>query len=384
MCYENQPWKGLRFNRKKARIETIEKLIREWSLKPVPWCSTGYYYADPCRPGLSFYHDAGVFYIQEPSAMSVVEEALINETDIVLDLCAAPGGKSTALAERCRFLIANEILPNRAKILSSNIERLGFDNVIVTNAAPDRICSELSNSFSVVLVDAPCSGEGMMRKDETAVNEWSEENVLLCVSRQREILSNACQAVMPGGKLVYSTCTFDPRENEDQIRNFLKEHPDFKLSRQLRMMPHKIQGEGHFLAVMVREGTLKLSSMDQKSLQRSFEQALKNTGIHIIRSGLVPGEVFIDKKKNKIYEPSHAEIMASDFEHCQNGINLLDEDLVRRFLHGEALSINESNAMSKGSDGFLGIYYDGYPLGLGKKVGNTVKNHLPKGLRHTS
>ncbi|MBQ9420999.1 MAG: RsmB/NOP family class I SAM-dependent RNA methyltransferase, partial [Lachnospiraceae bacterium] len=286
--YDEEPVKGLRFNPRRARPETVEKLVREWSLEPVPWCKDGYYYqenaddteANPdsditgngdtvanvpgaenngatggsrvIRPGLSPYHDAGVFYIQEPSAMITASSADIRETDVVLDLCAAPGGKSTQAAALAGLLVSNEPIANRARILSSNIERMGFANTVVTSAWPDELARVCGAMFDRIIVDAPCSGEGMMRKDETAVEEWSPANVALCIERQAEILEAADEMLKTGGKLTYSTCTFEYGENEGQIRHFLEAHPDYTLLDMHLLYPHEIRGEGHFCAVLLK------------------------------------------------------------------------------------------------------------------------------------
>ena len=382
--YDAPPVKGLRFNMKKARKDTVERLIRQWKLEPVPWCPTGFTFTE-CRPGLSPYHDAGVFYMQEPSAMCVAEEAEIGGSECVLDLCAAPGGKASAAAERCRLLLANEIHPGRARILSSNMERMGFGNTIVCSASPDRLSEILPGQFDTVICDAPCSGEGMMRKDETAAEEWSPGNVALCVRRQKMILSEAAVLVKPGGKLVYSTCTFEEAENEEQINGFLEEHPEFRLIRQRRIWPHTEKGEGHYCALL-RKGCscpTENTEGDPGELLRCLEKKLAASGIHLLRAGIERGNEFTDKRGKKIYEPSHAEIMATAYDLCSCGVNLFSEQEALRFLHGEVLRLDgqgESSEM-KGEEGFCGVYYDGYPLGVGKRAGNTVKNHLPKGLR---
>ncbi|MDO4808886.1 MAG: RNA methyltransferase [Eubacteriales bacterium] len=385
--YEEPSKKGLRFSHK-ARPETIRKLIREWGLEKIPWAHTGYFYPADLRPGLSPYHDAGLFYIQEPSAMAVAEAAGITPDDAVLDLCAAPGGKSTRAAELAKILVSNEIIPSRAKILSSNIERMGIRNSIVCSTAPDRIADCLCAQFDVVIVDAPCSGEGMMRKDETAIREWSVDNVELCAERQRTILTYADTCVKDGGKLVYSTCTFEPCENEKQIERFLIEHPEYTLLSQKTFYPHIDPGEGQYYAVL-KKGTNDpvRNTADLSTLLQRTERALSSAGIHILRSGIMAGEHMTDKKKKDIYIPSHAEIMSSVYEGSpfENAVDLSDERQALSFLKGNQLSLLENGIRLKNEkDGYLGVYYDGYPLGLGKMTGNVLKNHLPKGLRRIS
>jgi len=382
-CYESAPLKGLRFNTGKVRPDTVEKLIRDWDLEAVPWCKNGYYYSN-VRPGLSPYHDAGVFYMQEPSAMCVAEYAGISPNDRVLDLCAAPGGKSTQASEKCFCILSNEIISNRARILSSNIERMGITNAVVSSAPPDRLSDLFPGYFDVVIADAPCSGEGMMRKDPTAVEEWSPENVELCIDRQAMILDHASKMVRPGGKLVYSTCTFEKGENEDQIGSFIASHPEFHVLMMKRFWPHEEKGEGHFVCVLSRGDPVSSVHRSPDSLDselKSLEKRLCAAGVHLLRTGLQKGTGFKDKKGNTVYEPSHAEIMASLFDTCENGVNLRSEELALSFLSGNVLRLSEENSDFKGREGFVGVYFDGYPLGLGKRSALTVKNHLPKGLR---
>ena len=232
---------------------------------PVPWEPQGFYYDPQARPGLHVYHEAGVYYLQEASAMAPV--ALLNPQpgECICDLCAAPGGKTTQIAGRMLgkgFLLCNEINPKRAKILSRNIERMAVSNALVTNEHPANLAARFPGFFDRVLVDAPCSGEGMFRKEEAAVTDWSQETVEMCARRQAEILHSAAQMVRPGGRLVYSTCTFAPEEDEMAVATFLAGHPEFTPEAVdapwfvpvenggHRMWPHKLLGEGHFAAVL--------------------------------------------------------------------------------------------------------------------------------------
>ena len=255
--------------------------LAEFIEDAVPWCKGGYYVRETARPGKSIYHEAGAFYLQEPSAMVVATLANVKPGEKVLDLCAAPGGKSTALGDALRgegVLVSNEIHPSRVKILSENIERMGISNALVLNETPDKIAELFPEFFHCVVVDAPCSGEGMFRKEEAALREWSIENVEMCASRQREILKEAEKCVAPGGRLVYSTCTFAPLEDEENIAWFLKEYPEFHLAEIpekiketvspgsirscVRIWPHKQRGEGHFAAVLVRDGVIPAESSE--------------------------------------------------------------------------------------------------------------------------
>ena len=251
-----------------------------FSLRPVPWEPCGFYYDPETRPGKSAYHEAGLYYLQEASAMAPAALLDPQPGERVLDLCAAPGGKSTQLAGKMRgrgLLVCNEINPKRAKILASNIERLGIANALVLNEYPQRLEMRFAGWFDKILVDAPCSGEGMFRKEEAAVTDWSEETVLMCARRQAEILHSASVMLRPGGRLVYSTCTFAPEENEASVSAFLRAHPDFSveegsapwfspghpdwisdpmpdLEKTFRLMPHRLLGEGHYCAVLRKAG----------------------------------------------------------------------------------------------------------------------------------
>lgn len=208
--------------------------LSRFSLSPVPWCPTGFYYDAVSRPGLSPYHAAGLYYLQEPSAMAPAELLDPQLGERVLDLCAAPGGKSTQLAGKLRgkgLLVCNEINAKRAKILSGNIERLGISNALVLNEHPKRLEERFAGYFDKILVDAPCSGEGMFRKEEAAVTDWTEDTNAICANRQLEILTSAAAMLRPGGRLVYSTCTFSPVENEGVISDFLWKNPDFSVEK---------------------------------------------------------------------------------------------------------------------------------------------------------
>lgn len=443
-------YRALRLNPLKTRIqEGKEKL--PFTLSPVPWTKNGFYYEEEEQPGKHPYHEAGLYYIQEPSAMAPVpclmeerasaaaiperQEEHVSAAAIperqeepatpgrVLDLCAAPGGKSTQIAEYMRgrgMLITNEIHPQRAKILSENIERMGISNAIVLNETPESLSKRFIAFFDRILVDAPCSGEGMFRKNDNAGEEWSEENVALCAERQDGILDCAAMMLKPGGRLVYSTCTFAPAEDEGSVSRFLETHPDFCLEKEERLMPHKIKGEGHFLAVLHRKGG-QLSSAStagtEKSLTlkdcREFLDFAKEAltipaeeltegktllrfgeqlylapaetpslrGLKVLRPGLHLGTV----KKNR-FEPSHALALFLKKEQVVNGINLAgDGTAVRKYLEGQTLTIGEGCDVEMADaalpKGWCLVCVDGYSLGWGKAAGAVLKNHYPKGLR---
>ena len=251
---------ALRFNPLKGEIPQLPFVGQ-----PVPWEPMGYYYDPDARPGLHVFHEAGVYYLQEASAMAPVALLDPQPGERVCDLCAAPGGKTTQIAGRMMgrgFLLCNEINPKRAKILSRNIERMAVSNALVTNEHPATLAQRFAGFFDRVLVDAPCSGEGMFRKEEAAVTDWSQETVEMCARRQAEILNSAAALVRPGGHLVYSTCTFSPEEDEQAVARFLENHPEFVPETvdapwfeagengSFRLWPHKLLGEGHFAAVL--------------------------------------------------------------------------------------------------------------------------------------
>ena len=251
---------ALRFNPLKGAAPALP-FVKD----PVPWEQQGYYYDPDARPGLHPYHEAGVYYLQEASAMSAVALLDPQPGERVCDLCAAPGGKTTQIAGRMMgegFLLCNEINPKRAQILSRNIERMGVANSLVTNEHPARLAEKFPGFFDRVLIDAPCSGEGMFRKEEAAVTDWSQQTVEMCARRQAEILHSGAALLKPGGRLVYSTCTFAPEENELCMEQFLANHPEFTREPveapwftpagegAFRLWPHKLLGEGHFAAVL--------------------------------------------------------------------------------------------------------------------------------------
>lgn len=283
--YQQPKAYGLRMNPLKCSSIFSEKNL-PFTLSPVAWAREGFYAVSEERPGKHPLHEGGAYYIQEPSAMSVVSLLNPQPGDTVCDLCAAPGGKSTQIAGRLLgkgLLVSNEIFPARAKILSQNLERFGTGNCVVCNEPPDTFAAHFPLFFDKIVVDAPCSGEGMFRKDDIAICEWSEEQVDICRKRQEMILNCADKLLAPGGIMVYSTCTFAPEEDENMIAWFLNTHPDYELedwrkllpddanleggresflqsdmpeiSKTLRLWPHKLKGEGHFAARLHKKGT---------------------------------------------------------------------------------------------------------------------------------
>lgn len=397
--------------------------LTPFGLTPVPWAKTGFYYDDATRPGLSPYHEAGLYYLQEASAMAPAALLDVRPGMRVLDLCAAPGGKSTQLAaalEGRGLLVCNEIHPKRAAILSRNIERLGVANALVLNEHPQRLESRFPAYFDRILVDAPCSGEGMFRKEEAAVTDWSEETVQMCARRQSEILASAARMLRPGGRLVYSTCTFAPEENEGVISAFVHEHPDFSfpdvsapwfapgrpdwianpapgLERTFRLWPHKLRGEGHFAAVLEKEGADVRAEVPAEAsiappaeltqLCAALDAALPEgrlisfgsrlflapdalpalRGLKVVRPGLELGEL----RKGRL-EPAHA--WALYLKTCGSVADFPAPSAeIAAYLTGSAIPGPQT--------GWTLLTVDGLSLGWVKGSGGMLKNHLPKGLR---
>ncbi len=379
--------------------------------QPVPWEPDGFYYDPSARPGLHPYHEAGVYYLQEASAMAPVALLDPQPGEWICDLCAAPGGKTTQIAGRMQgqgLLLCNEYSPKRAKILSRNIERMGVSNALLTNETAQHLASKYPGLFHRVLIDAPCSGEGMFRKEEAAVTDWSQDTVEMCAARQAEILDAGAALVRPGGLLVYSTCTFAPEENEQTVARFLQRHPEFSSEPQeapwftpagpgqFRLWPHKLLGEGHFAAVLRKapgEAKAGLSPAGEKlpPLWQSFARELgirlppgkpvlfgqslywapealpDIRGIKVLRPGLELGEL----KKDR-FEPAHA--LALWLCGAANEISLSPEqELLAKYLHGETVSCTKK--------GWCLVKAGDFSIGWGKGDGKILKNHYPKGLR---
>lgn len=428
--YDKERAQALRVNTGKIAVEEFERLS-PFSLRTVPWVPEGFYYGGEDRPGKHAYHEAGLYYMQEPSAMAVAVLAEACPGERVLDLCAAPGGKTTQLAAAMRgqgLLVSNEIHPARAKILAQNVERMGIPHAVVTNEKPADLTDRFYEFFDRIVVDAPCSGEGMFRKEEQALIQWSPENVKMCAERQQEILEAAAPMLRPGGVLVYSTCTFAPEENEGTISIFLKEHPEFSVKQAaayegfakgrpewagenastetaetFRLWPHCLEGEGHYAAVLQKAGMTeegrepyaKLPPVDKAAWKLYEEFAKENLkekpegipimfgdqlyllpeavnlkGLKVLRPGLHLGTV----KKNR-FEPSHALALALRKEEVCRTCNLeAAGPEAAAYLRGEALN-------TEGEKGWTLVLADGYSLGWGKQTGGTLKNHYPKGLR---
>lgn len=399
-CLDQAPYKGIRVNTLKISVSEFKE-ISPFALEQVEWEPDGFLIGEE-KPGRSVYHDAGLFYVQEPSAMCAAPLLEVKQGERVLDLCSAPGGKGTQLAQSMRgegILVLNEKIADRAKILLQNVERMGIVNAVVTNADPSELSERLEGYFDKVLVDAPCSGEGMLRKEAAAAENWSLSNVEMCAARQKKILESAAKLVTPGGMLVYSTCTFSEEEDERNVEWFVREFPQFELLSQRKIYPHREKGEGHFAALFRRcDGEKvrfrawkpfadKKSVASWKEFEREFlkkplcgefltfgkniclvpAELFSLDGLRVLRAGLLLGE-----NAGKRFEPAHALAMGTDRNNLTK-IADLDDEQILRYLHGEELPPRDLQ-------GWCVAAYHGYPIGLAKNAG-ALKNHYPKGLR---
>lgn len=421
---ENPPVKAFRVNTDKIDIDTFEKL-NIFSKTKIPYVENGYY-LEYEKVGNHPYHHAGLIYVQEPAAMAPAECIDINPDWCVLDMCAAPGGKSTQLKNKLGsngVLISNEIVASRCKILTGNIERLGLHNVVTTCMDTTKLAHTFPNTFDLIMVDAPCSGEGMFRKEEIAISEWNENNVKMCAKRQEEILENAVLTLKSGGYIIYATCTFSLEENEMTIDSFLQRHPDFEIlpvnqkvidhtSEGIRFKgckcenihfarrfyPHKSKGEGQFMAVLhhkgeVFENTLPdiLPTKPAKEVTDFLEDTLTDYNknfLHIYngnpiyynnRIKIADGKAFScgitigEIRKNRLMP--HHQFFTSLGAKFKRKINLsLESAELTKYLHGEEIDVECEN-------GWAVVMVDGFALGGAKVVDNRAKNHYPKGLR---
>ncbi len=401
---------GVRFNPKKLGREAF-LAVAPFAVAPSPFYADGFYLQGE-GDGTHPYHCAGLYYFQEPSAMSAVTALQLQGDERVLDLCAAPGSKATAIASRLKegLLVANEIQPSRAKILVENMERMGISRAVITNNDSAAIAKALPEYFDKVLVDSPCSGEGMFRKYPRILEEWNEDLVRLCTERSREVLENAAKTLRAGGRLVYSTCTFNLEENEKTILWFLENHPDFEvvesgleggragflgLNLAKRILPED-GGEGHFVCAMVRKGDAPrreaplFKKEKHTDAQEAFAALLKKApqgdwicrgnyyylmdadlpcpaGLRILRAGMQALEL-----KGKQWKPMHHAAMCLPKEAFRYGQDLSVEQ-ARKYLHGETVDCAEQ--------GYGVVCVEGVPLGWIKASGGIGKNHYPKGLR---
>lgn len=398
---------GLRINPLKWKGQTLP-----FTLEPVPWAEYGFRYEPGQRPGLHPWHEGGLYYLQEPSAMAPA--ALLNPQpgERVLDLCAAPGGKSTQIAGKMAgkgLLVCNEYSPKRAKILSQNIERMGISNALVLNETVERLAARFPGWFHRIVVDAPCSGEGMFRKEAAALEDWSLENVELCARRQTGILDAAAKMLAPGGTMVYSTCTFAPEEDELAVAAFLERNPEFSIADveapwfapgsaeapgTFRLWPHKLRGEGHYAAVLVKNGGEEdaPAPCKEEKLPKPWLEFAKELGIQlpegkavsfgdtwywapaqcpdlkglkVLRPGLELGQC-----KGNRFQPAHALALWAD---VTGPVQELTLEQAHLYQAGETLPGTQK--------GWLLMSLEGVTLGWAKGADGMLKNHYPKGLR---
>ncbi len=435
--FDKEPPVGVRFNQKKLKNfdfnqENIENLLKKYDIFgnfiQIPWCEQGFSTTKDLELGKSVLHEIGLFYLQEPSAMSPVEFLNIEDDDVVLDLCAAPGGKSTQIASKLKngFLVSNEIVPQRAKILCENVQRLGLDNVIVLNHSPKELEERFENFFDKILVDAPCSGEGMFRKNNDAIAEWTKDTPKSCATRQKEILKSAIKMLKPNGTLVYSTCTFSLEENEEVIKFVLDEYPDMRilpvehkkycfengidldntnrLTNCARLYPYNLNGEGHFFAVLKKIDENETILVDKNSnFKKNKFQANKQKvkifedwfckysnkkfdnfcligdylyancpididKLKVVNAGLLLGEF---KKDNFVPSLHLARSLSTD--DFSNKIELTFEQ-TKKYLQGLEIETNFKND-------WVMLTYKNFPICFGKVVNGKIKNHYPKQLR---
>ena len=444
--FDGQRQYGLRVNTLKMNLEEFER-IAPFHLKKVPWISNGYFYEAEDVPAKHPFYSAGLYYLQEPSAMTPASRLKVQPGERVLDLCAAPGGKATELGAALQgegLLVANDINTARARALLRNLELFGISNSFVTNEPPHVLAERFPEFFHKIMVDAPCSGEGMFRKNPAVVDSWQEKGPEYFSKLQREIIVQAADMLLPGGMMFYSTCTFSPLENEKTITHLLKERSDMEVipmedyegfaegltsyrgevfdeSCRLcrRIWPHKMSGEGHFMALLHKKNgvqqqvqqTVSQSSIwwekckglnkEQKAAAEDFfshvniaydEKRIEvrgdnlyylpapkydGRGLHFLRNGLFMGEF-----KKKRFEPSQPFALAL---HAQDFDQVLDfpadDERLSRYLRGETLDVSDLLAGEKKRKGWQLVMVAGHPLGFGKLVNNNLKNKYPAGWR---
>lgn len=433
-CYEEPRFYGLRVNTKKITVEKFKEIC-PFDIQPIPWIENGFYYdGEKVQPAKHPYYFAGLYYLQEPSAMTPANRLPVEPGDKVLDVCAAPGGKATELGAKLKnegVLIANDISNSRAKGLLKNIEVFGIGNVLVLSEEPGKIENYFQEYFDKILIDAPCSGEGMFRKDKKMVKAWEEHGPEFFAKIQRSIVTQAARMLKPGGMILYSTCTFDPEENEGTIEYLLEQYPEFvikemesyegfaegmpevteskseEFKKTVRIFPHKMHGEGHFLALLQKgekqeEASVKIKPKRGKKVPEELETFFKDVnwdvdfhrleihtervyympenlpdvkGIRFLRTGLYLGDV----KKNR-FEPSQAFAMCLKKEEYAHTISLsVEDERVAKYLKGETIEVDD--LVSSKEKGWQLICVEEYPLGWGKLSNGTLKNKYLPGWR---
>ena len=445
--YGNPRTYGLRVNTAKLSCQDFEELS-PFEIRPIPWISNGYFYDEESRAARCAYYQAGLYYLQEPSAMTPASRLPVEPGDFVLDLCAAPGGKATALGAALNdtgFLLANDISTSRARALLRNLELFGIKNMLVTDEKPARLAQRFPAFFNKILLDAPCSGEGMFRKEEALARDWTPEKSAELSDIQKDLILKAADMLRPGGMMLYSTCTFSPCEDEEVVAYLLKERSDMELMdmpgyegfsegrpelistpispeafdpsslrKCVRIFPHKMDGEGHFLALFHKKGDSlppvfrPAGKGPDKNTRKWLEEFFAEIGLHtlggqefdwnrveirkdkvyyqlpfpldlrgisFLRNGLYLG----DLKKNR-FEPSQPLALALHKEDIEATISLsVSDERITRYLKGETLNIEPEEAAHK--KGWHLLCADGYPIGFGKLVNGILKNKYPAGWR---
>lgn len=442
--YRDEKTSAIRVNTLKLPIESFKDLCLfniDFERDKISWAEEGYYLSGDVNPGKNPLHDAGAYYIQEPSAMSVVGQTHVFEEDRVLDLCAAPGGKSTYILSRLNhkgLLVSNEINPSRIRALGENLERFGAVNSIITNSDSSNLLTFFKGFFDKIFIDAPCSGQGMFRKDDFAIEDWSQDKVDECVAIQRQLIRDAYQMLRSGGMIIYSTCTFTRQENEAIIEDFLGDYPDANLLDMYRIWPHRDRGEGHFCARITKKAdkqgdqeaqdsdllafdkdshrdssreSAKKSKKKQKSKAKSNRKNQEYLGLYedfatdylidgglrkLLEPGLAVKEerlhylpldydlrglkvlrsgLFVGEFKKNRFEPAHSLAMALKPSDVKNTIDFAnDSNEIRAYLRGESIETGQSR-------GWVLVSVEGVSLGWGKESNGILKNKYPKGLR---
>lgn len=413
---------GLRVNTSKIDVNDFKELI-PFDLDPVPWCPNGFYYQSSEKPALHPLYHCGLFYIQEPSAMAPASFLPVEKGDRILDLCAAPGGKTTQLALGVQdegLLVSNDISPSRTKALVKNIELFGLKNTIVTCESPARLAEVFPSYFDKILVDAPCSGEGMFRKGNRMIEAWKEHGPAFFAPIQKEIVTEAVRMLKPGGLMLYSTCTFDPSEDEQMIEYIINLFPEMKVQplpefdgmvpgftryvregfneirHTRRLFPHRIRGDGHFVALL-RKAQADQLEMSLSAVSDSSPRVIEQTfgkgkaasvmrfeipsllkelpDIRYKRNGLLIGQV----KAGRLH-PSQAYAMTLRKGEFTPELNLsVQDERVMRYLKGESLIVLEEDQLPAKGD--VLVLIEGYPAGWGTINGNKIKNNLLPGWR---
>lgn len=431
--YAQPRWYGLRVNTSKISVEDF-LAISPFQLEPIPWIDNGFYYDGTVeKPGKHPYYFAGLYYLQEPSAMTPANRLPVEEHEKVLDLCAAPGGKTTELAAKLAgtgLLVANDISNSRARILLKNLELFGMGNICVMSENPEKMVPKFTEYFDKILVDAPCSGEGMFRKDEKMVKSWEQEGPEIYCDIQKKLILEAAQMLRPNGLLLYSTCTFNQEENEGTIQYLMEHYPEFELidmkfyegfrkgyeplEKSVRIWPHHMRGEGHYLALLKKNVVSDIGNANSKidkvkkqkvkipedvatfwksvkwNLAESqlmmlgekiyyFPTPMPNLDrLRILRNGVLLGDV----KKNR-FEPSQALAMYLKKDEYQKCIDFQKDDIrVMKYLKGETLEVED--ILNHKEKGWYLICVDGYPLGFAKAVNQMLKNKYAVGWRMQS